>query len=392
MKTTIYNNSFIYNFFVNIKSIMIIVLLHFFRIIPIKNNRILIISYYGKEYGDNGKYVAEQLIKSNIDYEIFWALNNLDAELPTKLKKVKYKSLKYYYIISTSKVWINNCRFPKWIKKRKNQYYFQLWHGNIALKKIEFDAADKIGKTYIDSAKNDNNNIDYIFSNSTWCTNILYRGAFKYQKQILEYGTPRNDILINKDNKIAKKVKQHFNIDDTKVILYAPTFRKNYSGQYNIDFKKIIDKLEKKYNNNWIVLLRLHPNVRDNAKQYGITFNNKILDACFYDDMQELISSADLIITDYSSVMFDGMIANVPVVLYTTDLDNYNEERGTYFSLSELPFRISTDNKELISVIEDNSLNNLMVNYDSFKKKIGLKETGKASEKVSEIIDEITKK
>ena len=279
------------------------------------------------------------------------------------------------------------------MEQRKKQVYFQLWHGNIALKKIEFDVPEKLGKYYVKSAINDNKIIDYMISNSMWCTEILYKGAFKYKKTIFEYGTPRNDILINKDNNVINKVRKYLNIsNDCKVLLYAPTFRNKYNGQYNIDFEQLISTLEKKYNTKWVVLLRLHPNVRNKAKEYGIEYKNNVIDACYYDDMQELIALSDIIITDYSSVMFDGMIGNIPVLLYATDIDAYNEERGTYFKLNELPFKVSINNDELNNIIKENSFDDLKKSYDSFKKKIGLIENGQASKKVGELIYEIIKK
>ena len=394
MNNIIYNaESLIYRFLVFIKTCLISTLMYILRIFPIKKNRIIVISYYGKEYGANGKYVVEQLLKSNIKYEIYWAISNMDAYTPEGIKKVLYKSLKYYYILVTSKIWMNNCRFPRWIRKRKNQKYFQLWHGSIVLKKVEFDVPEKLGNMYIKSAANDNKLIDFLFSNSRWCTDNLYRGAFKCNKKIYEFGIPRNDILVNKDIEIYKKVKKHFGIDlNCNVLLYAPTFRKKYNGQYNIDFHSLVKKLEEKHGKKWVVLLRLHPNVRNNASKYGIKFDKKILDACLYDDMQELIIASNLIITDYSSVMFEGIVANIPVLLYTSDIVNYNSERGTYFELDDLPFKYAMNNEELLSLINKYSLDDMKSEYNNFTKKIGLKETGHASEKIREVIDEIVSK
>lgn len=378
--------SLIFKILLLIKGYTISFFIILLRVFPIKKNRVFVISYYGKEYGDSGKYIVNELLKKKDKYEIYWTLSNLNNNVPLGVNKLKYKSFKYYYILATSKVWINNCRFPFWIKKRKNQFYIQVWHGSIALKKLEFDVKLKLGYRYIKSAENDNKMIDCLISNSDFCTN-MYRGAFRLDKKIYELGTPRNDILVHSNENVVKKVKNYFDLKKEKIVLYAPTFRKEYSNQYNIDFVNLIKTLNNKYKNEWKVILRLHPNVRDKASEYAITFNDNVLDASFYDDMQELIVASDLIITDYSSLMFDGIIAKKPVLLYATDVENYNDERGTYFSFDELPFKKSNNNEELLKIIRNDNFDDMTKEYKSFSKKIGLKETGNASYEVAKIIE-----
>ena len=96
--------------------------------------------------------------------------------------------------------------------------------------------------------------------------------------------------------------------------------------------------------------------------------------------------AADFIITDYSSVMFEGMIADKSVIIYANDIEKYNKERGMYFEFDELPFPLARNNKELKDIIKNNDLNEMKKNYDSFKKKVGLVEEGVASKKVCDLI------
>ena len=362
------------------------------RCFKIKNNRILVVSYTGKGFGDNSKYVVLELLKdiNNMNIEIYWAVSNINEEFPNGVKKVKYNSIKYFYILVTSKIWLDNTRKPIYIIKRKKQVYIQFWHGCLAMKKIEFDASDRLGKVYLRGAKNDNNMINYLVSNSIYCSNVLYKGALKCDKQILEYGCPREDILIRKNKELIKKVKQYYKINEnTKIILYAPTFRNIYTGQYNIKYDALLSKLVTSLNDEYIILVRLHPNVSSNAKEYGVSFNKNVINASNYNDIQELIISSNLIITDYSSVMFDGLIANIPVILYANDYNDYYKERGFYFSFDELPFKICKNNNELIEIDYKKYYNDVKKEYSKFKKKIGFYNYNNSSYEVSKLIKEV---
>ena len=153
--------------------------------------------------------------------------DNLKQSLPKYVKPVKKDSLKYFYTVCTSKVWIDNRRPIIELTKRKKQFYIQTWHGGIALKKIEGDAENKLPKRYIKCAKKDSKAIDLMVSNSSFCTQ-MYRRAFWYNGRIEEYGTPRNDILMNEKNHKGIKEKVHKNLkikNKYNLIMYAPTFR-----------------------------------------------------------------------------------------------------------------------------------------------------------------------
>lgn len=362
---------------------------YIFRIFKIQNNKIVIVNYHGKGYGDNAKYVVESLLKKNENLKIYWALKNTDEMVPKGIKKIKFNSIKYFYHLTTAKVWLNNSRFQPFVRKRKEQYYIQLWHGGLALKKIEYDAYDKMTEYYKQWMQNDSKITNLMISNSTFCTE-MYRRAFKYNGKILEVGSPRNDILINNKENMKEKIYNYYNIgNDSKTLLYAPTFRKDYSSNpYNIDLLLVKQKLEEVTNDKWNIIVKFHPIMKKNDMY--VKNIDKFIDASNYPDMQELIAGCDILVTDYSSTMFEALIANKIVILYVNDLDKYNEERGTYFDLQELPFNIVKNNNEIIKLIEN--FNDIDINsYNEFSKKVGLKEEGTASEKVAEKIIKLIK-
>ena len=176
-------------------------------------------------------------------------------------------SIKSFFELATAKVWINNSRFDQFVIKRRGQFYIQTWHGGLALKKIEYDAEDKMSEYYKKVMKNDNNMIDIMLSNSKFCTE-MYRRGFRYNGNIMEIGSPRNDILINKNIEIENSIYKKYKINrKEKILLYAPTFRNKYDkNPYDIDFDLLEKLLLKKTGNEWKILIKLHPRISDATK------------------------------------------------------------------------------------------------------------------------------
>ena len=341
--------------------------LYIFRIFPIKNNRILFENFTGKGYADSPKSIAENLINSNDDYELYWVIkdNKFKKEFPSKIKAIKLYSLKYFYIMATAKVWVSNSRFDQYVIKRKQQFYIQTWHGGLGMKKIEYDAEDKLSEYYKKVMKKDNKNMNLMVSNSDSCTE-LYRRSFRYTGDILEVGTPRNDVLINNKEELSKKARKLLNIDkDINILLYAPTFRLDYSkNPYDINFEKLKRVLENKTKNEWIILVKLHPRINNSDELLG-KYKNYITDVTNYSDIQELICACDMLITDYSSTEMEAMIADKPVVIYANDVKDYIDERGFSLGFDEIPFKLTENNDELTNYIEK-------VNFDDIKKEYSI--------------------
>ena len=366
----------------------------FFWFCRLNKNEVLCCNFFGKGYGDNAKYIAEELLKDKQHkYVIYWICNGKEEmqSLPQDIIPVKKYSLMYFYKIATAKYWIFNERTPVYYRKRNKQVYIQTWHGSLAFKKIEYDVADSLDKNYIKNAPRDTKETDLMISNCNFCSN-MYRRAFKYGGKILECGSPRNDILINtKYSTARKKVEEKLSLQHNSiVVLYAPTFRSNYDNNpYDIDFEKVKEALEKKYNKKVDVIIRMHPGLK-NYKQL-IKSSDKCIDATAYPDIQELILASNILVTDYSSTMFEAMISDKPVILYTKDISDYNKDRGSYFEIEELPFYNSRNNKELINIIKRYSFAELKSKYDKFEKRIQLIENGTASKEIRKYIVETGK-
>lgn len=356
---------------------------YIFRVFPIKNNKILIVNYSGKGYGDNAKYIVDELM-NNKYFDIVWATKDYNS-LPKNIRCVNIYSLKWIYELVTAKVWINNSRFKTYVIKRKNQYYIQTWHSSLRLKKIELDAIDQLNEYYRKMIEKDSKNIDLMISGCDFSYNT-YRNAFAYDGEIAKIGTPRFDLFFDnaKMMEYNKKVRDHFRINDNKmIILYAPTFRS--WG----DVKKSplnLENFEKKLSDDYVLMVRSHPNKSLNIEEK----DGRIIDVTKYPDMQELICAANFLVTDYSGCCFDMMITRKPCVLFAPDLEEYLvKERNLYFTFDELPFELTKDEDDLLNKLINFNYDNYNHKIDDFYKYIGMYESGEASKKLCDIIENV---
>ena len=176
-----------------------------------------------------------------------------------------------------------------------------------------------------------------MISESEWSTNN-YKSAFWYDGEILKSGLPRSDALFENTQKTKEGVYDFYKLNSNiKLAVYAPTFRQDYSTEvYKLDYEKLLKALHEKFGDEWKLLLRLHPNVID--KQTNFSYTDNVLNGSAYQEMNDLIVASEVLITDYSSCMFDAIRLNKKVFIYAPDYDHYvSNERKLYFDIKNLP-------------------------------------------------------
>lgn len=361
--------------------------------IPIKKNKYFCISMNGNSYGDNVKPISDAVKNTKQDVEIIWAFTkDFDSRFINE-KKVQLFSLNYYYHILTSKYILNNGSLGiMHLIKRKGQVCVNTWHGT-ALKKIGVDifSTQKQGFLYkyfkFNYVAYNSKITDVFLSGSHFMTDII-RKKLLYKKDIYEIGTPRNDIFFKKHDDISNKVHEYFKIPECKkIILYAPTFRVDKSfAWYDVDLKKIKEEIVYKCGGDYVVMVRLHPSLIYKEHAFFSLFSNDIINASLYPDMQELLYSVDVLITDYSSSMFDFMYTGRMIILYVPDREIYN--RGYYLNIDSLPFLILNNNSEIHKKIVNFDMKIYGNNIQMFIKSIGSVEDGNASISLLKILDQ----
>lgn len=359
--------------------------------VPVKKGRVMCWAYNFKQYGCNPRYISEHLLDSYDDFEVYWVFRSRKyaSRMDRRMKYVRFRSWKYFILVNTAEFLISNSRtdpYRIYWHKRKGQKYLMVWHGGVALKKIERDAEEKLGFSYVMKAKLDSRACDLMISGCRVQTTLL-KEKFWYSGEILEKGVPRNDIFFDTDAhaRLKEQVCRMYGIPEgNRILLYAPTFRRNRSIEpYRIDWKKMIPHADRMLGGKGTtVLLRLHPNLIGRVDTSSLLNAPGVIDATLYPDMQELLCVADMLITDYSSSMFDFTMLMRPCILYATDAEQY--DRGYYFRFEEMPYPLARTQEELTDIIASFDTEAYKERLKKFfDEKIGLAENGHAAEAIA---------
>lgn len=339
------------------------------RICPVKQNKIVFISYHGGGYGDNPKYIAEVLRQQERKWDMVWLCKKLDEPLPEGIRRVKYGSNRALREIASAKYFIDNARSSPRPPKRKGQIYLQTWHGGMGFKESEGQVEEKLSAYYVAAAKRDGANCDGIISSCKWQTELFKEYYWLNEKtEILEYGLPRNDKLFDEASmrNTEAKVRKAMDLDDeTKIVLYMPTFRDDHSTDgYKLDYPGVVAAFEKRFGGKFVMLVRLHPNVKN---QDGfIPFGDSVINATHYPDAQELYMTADFLISDYSSSVFDFALLRRPVFLCALDLEHYLRTRGLTDVYEKCAFPKAYTSEALLRCIEEFSEDAYKRDFEKF--------------------------
>ena len=369
------------------------------RRIKIVPNRIFF-STYQEAYTCNCKYIAEKILEKKLNYELVFSVSRDVCEhrkeygIPDEIHLVERYSRESFRLQASSKIWIDNrlnCIWKK-VPKRSEQIYLNTWHGSLGIKRLS-------GSMHWKSvARYGNHKIDYFLTDSKFDEQVFSQSFWPDVKQ-LKIGHPRNDILFHRQQwpEIHNKVYQWYGIDShIKTLLYAPTFRDdgNVEGLlHTFDFHGILQSCQARFGGTWMMLTRCHYHDMEKlAFHDGGEDQSCVMDVSDYPDMQELMAAVDLGITDYSSWIFDFIFTEKPAFLYAEDANNYINQRGFYYPLSESPFSIAEKTDQLCRHIEQFDLQAYIQRCQRFLETRGCYETGDACERIIDFIQHETMK
>lgn len=355
---------------------------------PICNHQIMFYAHRRRGIVCNPKYILEELMKSP-DYKLYW-VSEYPESIPEdpRYEAVKYRSFQYFKLFVQTKIYVTNDMLDELLYKRKGQVILGTWHGGGVYKRSGFSTALGRYQKYIFHLYYAR--IDYMLSDSKVNTE-LHSAEFQIpQKRFLEFGLPRNDMFYGNHPEIRYRVMDFYEIpDDAKILLYAPTYRKEkekYQKYLSGDEVEIIlNALKKRFGGQWICIYRFHYFVSEQS----IPQSNRIRNGWLYDNIQDLLYSADVFITDYSASMWDFSFTFRPVFLYTPDLKKYKQkDRGFYVPIDEWPYPQASDMQSLTTVIYNFDKNNYRNKLENHHKLFGMVQGGKAAKKTCEFIKE----
>ena len=359
---------------------------HNYRQEKIEKKRILFESMWGSKYSCNPRALYEYIDKNYPEYECIWSFNEERTPINGKGNRVRKGSLKYYYYLATSKYLVNNVNFPDDYIKRPEQIEIQTMHGT-PLKTLGLDAPSEFPT--VSSKKNfikRNSRWDYLLVQGNFMKDKAY-DCFNFKKEIIKSGYPRTDILFKRDKSYVLSIRESLRLPkNKKIILYAPTWRKRNKFDMRLDLDLMKEKLKKDY----IILIRLHHFC---SNGYKVPADNKfIFNLTDYQSVEDLFLISDILITDYSSVMFDYALLNKPMLFFTYDFEEYRDNlRGLYVDFEkEAPGPLLFNSEDIVDAILniENIYNQFRNKIDKFYSKYLCYEKNNSCEEIFKIVFE----
>lgn len=333
---------------------------------PIIDNYVLIESKQGEDLAGNMFYTLKEIVKNHKKFEVFLVATAKKQKSLEKLlkehgldsaKTVLYKSLDYYKLLATAKYLFNDTSFPMFFTKKDGQVYTNTWHGT-PLKQMGKDVINR--KYAIGNIKRNFMFTDYlVYPNDEMKEKMISAYGIQnlYGGTVLNAGYPRNAVFFDRNSE--KNIRKKLKLEGKQVIVYMPTWRgimtKKMQGE---QFKEIIELMrymDEHLTDNQVFYVKMHVLVQKDLK-FGDFKHIKSFPTGM--ETYEVLNTADVLITDYSSVFFDFANTKKKIVLYTYDEEEYTKTRGFYYSLDELPFPKTYTPKELLNEI------NAPKNYD----------------------------
>jgi CDP-glycerol glycerophosphotransferase len=307
----------------------------------------------GREYSDSPRMIHEELIARGAPFEHLWVVRDGAFTPPETAAAVAERSTEYYEAYAQARYVVANDHWPLWASRRPEQTWVQTWHGP-PLKRLgrDLSLSLKAAREYRRTVSQPAENWHFLVSPGPFATPVLRR-AFSETAQVIETGLPRTDLLLRPDReRRALEVKRRLGVPTGKrVVLYAPTYRDHLSSgdRYRqgplLDLRAVGEALGEEY----ALLFRRH------RLMVGLPTAPGVLDVSLFPDATELLLAVDVLVTDYSSAVFDFATTGRPLIFFTPDLEVYRDQvRG--FSIdfeADAPGPLLRDAGDVLDALRD---------------------------------------
>lgn len=349
------------------------------------NSRKVVFYSFTDSFACNPKYILNRLMSIDQSLDFVWITKGKPKDIEAFPKNIRIVSGLQNALeeLNTAKIIITNERLIYYIdqgyQKRDGQLLINTWHGSLGIKltgndRLDISAEDRIRNDW------DSKNYDLLISNGIYSTELNKR-ILSGCSRIVEIGLPRNDILLRP---IETNFRDKYQIGhQIRIVLYAPTWRESKDIHcFNIDSNLIVKALKQRFGGEWLFCVRMHPRVKNKNRYDGG------IDVSSWTDIQEIMLESDVLITDYSSCIYDFVLTKKPGFIFATDRNDYEKSRGLYYSLDQTPFSVAETQEALIKNILnfDNESYNQKVR--AFLANKGVREDGHASERLASFLRE----
>lgn len=355
---------------------------------PVKQNRVMVYVHNRKGFTCNPKYIVQKLLEMYKDrLEIIWVSmypetcqEIRDMGIRVVLAESGYHRGKYL----RTRVYITNDSFPAWAVHRKQQLWINTWHGAMNYKHIGLAYLAPMGVFRRQLFRLKNRQPDYFLAGSEFFLTDT-ADSFHFAKECFwKLGLPRNDLFFETHPELSGKVHNQYRISKEKrLAMFAPTFRRGmHSDTYGLDFGQLKMVLAQRFGGEWEILFRNHCFVQEEQKFVG-----QCVDVSDYEDMQELLYVSDVLVSDYSSCMWDFALTGRPCFSYVPDLEEYkNHDRTLACPIEEWPYSIAQNNRELYDNILHYHERDYQEKVQQHLHEKGSFDHGNAAVKIAEVI------
>lgn len=356
---------FVLNIVLNIEAFFI----SFFKI---KNNRITFISLEDNHLSSDFLKIYQQLPQEN--YDICLCLIHYNKNLWGQFLYFINCMKQLYYVYTSKVVFLHDNNYVISRFKRKGVQVIQVWHACGAIKKF----GNVIERQYPIS------NYDYVLATSSYWKKPYSQAFSVKEEQVLPIGLPRTDELFHQqwiDETKEKLYQKYPMLKNKKIILYAPTFRGNiYKGfsAIHFDAQKVMNQL----GDDFLLIYKFHPLMGNHVLEQ----NERIINMN-HEDTHELFCVSNYLISDYSSIVFDFMILNKPILFYIPDYEQYCQDLGVFVDVRQLGYQICYNEDEVIQSLQTCHVDEELL--QQMKNQFFEIQDGKSTRRVIELVEKL---
>ncbi|MEA2215444.1 MAG: hypothetical protein QOK19_1005 [Solirubrobacteraceae bacterium] len=319
---------------------------------PIEPDLAVFAAYWYRGYSCNPRAIYEKARELVPGMRGVWIVKqDAVASLPAGVEHVVAGSEDYYETIARARYFVNNVPFPNHVVKREGSVHLMTHHGT-PLKKMGLDQRD----SPVSGARIDFEGMmrrcsrwDYSVSANPFST-LVWEHAYPLRYESLETGYPRNDVLANATEEDVARARASLGVGpDETVVLYAPTHREYHDGYVpTLDLATVAEALGPDH----VILSRAHYFYEHAGRADG-----QVRDVSAHPSVEDLMLAANVLVTDYSSIMFDYAVLDRPIVIHAPDWEVYRTLRGTYFDLMEqAPGPVTRTEAELARALQSGDM------------------------------------